>query len=533
MKNILYILALAAVTCCYAQEQMPQMTDDYCFGFLPGYPDHYCECSRTASRFQYPLEVEVTGTMWFYASVNDLKQGLSAYWFADCSVTFEVYAFCSSKTPTVTMTVGPNQMCDLDVAEINRRLDEMGDMAELMSQVLTPRVKVYPNGGTGHVYCYPFDQGPVSTCADPLPVIPRMTYVCDQPTEVYELQPANIASSGMGFIQWKQKNNQPGTIRLTLDSCNGTEIANVTLADSLRVFVLDPTAMKAAKNANKSVFVHVTHPSGYVGRMIYRNTLKWDNQRIDTTLCQGKGLQLADTILYETTVYPNDTLWTVADTLSLTTYYLTVEAPTPVYDTLRLKANQLPYNYHNQIIPKDGWGDYDLTIHQSGRCDERYLLTVEHTIVQLETTLDTTVCLGKTVEFGGVTYANDTIIRDSAWVDADTWAIRDVTINFTEPELEYDTLSIPQEWFKANGYWSSEYGILIKGYGDTLIVKTKKNTCTRWIQLHIEQREIGTDINEVPVSDISAIKYMRDGVMYIRREGQEYDLLGRPVRNKQ
>ena len=177
MKNILYILALAAVTCCYAQEQMPQMTDDYCFGFLPGYPDHYCECSRTASRFQYPLEVEVTGTMWFYASVNDLKQGLSAYWFADCSVTFEVYAFCSSKTPTVTMTVGPNQMCDLDVAEINRRLDEMGDMAELMSQVLTPRVKVYTNGGKGDVYCYPLDQGQVSTYADQLPFIPRRHHV--------------------------------------------------------------------------------------------------------------------------------------------------------------------------------------------------------------------------------------------------------------------------------------------------------------------------------------------------------------------
>ena len=532
MKKILYILALAAATCCYAQEHAPEMTEDWCWGKLPGYPDHYCECSNTASQFQYPLEVEVTGTMWFTASVNDLKQGLSAYWFADCSVTFEVYAFCSSKTPTVTMTVGPNQMCDLDVAEINRRLDEMGDMAELMSQVLTPRVKVYPNGGTGHVYCYPYDQGPVSTCADPLPVIPRMTYVCDQPTEVYELHPEKIATSGKGFIQWKQKNNQPGTIRLTLGSCTGTEIANVTLTDSLRVLVLDPVKMKAAKTANQSIFVHVTHPAGYTGRMIYRNTLKWDNQRIDTTLCQGKGLQLADTILYETTVYPNDTLWTVADTLSLTTYYLTIEAPTPIYDTLRLKANQLPYNYRNQIIPKDGWGDYDLTIHQANRCDERYLLHVEHLITKQETTLDTTVCLGKTVVFSDMTYTTDTVIRDSAWVDADTWAIRDISIHFTEPEIEYDTLYIPQEWFTANGYWHSGYAVLIKGYGDTLIVKTKKNTCTRWIQLHIEPRSIGTDIDAIPVSDIPAVKYLRDGVIYIRREGKEYDLLGRPIQGQ-
>ena len=57
MKKILYILGLVAATCCYAQEQMPQMTDDYCFGFLPGYPDHYCECRNTSTPFSYPLQV--------------------------------------------------------------------------------------------------------------------------------------------------------------------------------------------------------------------------------------------------------------------------------------------------------------------------------------------------------------------------------------------------------------------------------------------------------------------------------------------
>lgn len=107
------------------------------------------------------------------------------------------------------MTVGANRMHEMDVTEINSKLEEMGDMAELMSQALTPRIKVYPNGGTGTVYCYPYDQGPWSTCSDILPVIPRMTYVCDQATEVYELKPSRIASTGKGFIQWKQKRNQP------------------------------------------------------------------------------------------------------------------------------------------------------------------------------------------------------------------------------------------------------------------------------------------------------------------------------------
>jgi len=512
-------------TCCFAQQEAPMGT--VCYGWLPGYPDHYCECRETSRQFQFPLEIEVADTMWFASTVDDMRQGLSAYWFSDCSLTFEVYAFCSSKTPTIKMTVAPNLMREMDVAEINRRLDEMGNMAELMSQVLIPRVKVYPNGGTGHVYCYPYDQGPLSTCENILPVIPRMTYVCDQPTEVYELQPSRIASTGKGFIQWKQKRNLPGTIRLTLDSCNGTEIANVTLADSMRVFVLDSTVMRAAKTANRSVFVHVTHPADYVGRIIYRNSIKWDSQRIDTILCQGKTLQLADTVLSESTIYPNDLLWKSNDTLSVTAYYLTIEPPTPVYDTLRLKAKQLPYNYRNQIIPKEGWGDYDFTIHQAGRCDERYMLHVHHDIVTTEMTIHDTLCTGKTVTYGDITYTNDTVIRDSAWVDADTWAIRDITIHFTEPELEYDTLLVPPSYMTARGYWYADLGVMVY-YGDTMIVKTKRNTCTRWIQLHVGEREIGTSIQTIPQEE-QIYKYMRDGILYIRREGQEYDLLGRPI----
>lgn len=535
MKKLFCLFALVAATCSYAQENAPQMKNDSCFGKLSGYPDHYCECRTTSIPFAFPLEMEIADTTWFVSTVNDLKQGLSAYWFSNCSVTFEVYAFCSSKLPTITMTVGANRMHEMDVTEINSKLEEMGDMAELMSQALTPRIKVYPNGGTGTVYCYPYDQGPWSTCSDILPVIPRMTYVCDQATEVYELKPSRIASTGKGFIQWKQKRNQPGTIRLTTDSCNGPEIANVTLSDSTRVLVLNEQQMKTIKTAQKSVFVHVTHPADYVGRVTYRNSIVWDEQSLDTTLCQGKILQLTDTVLSQTTVYPNEILWTGGDTLSRTTVYLTVEPPTTQYDTLMLKAKQLPYNYHNQIIPKDGWGDYDFLIHQTGRCDEHYLVHVEHKYVTKEITVDTTLCEGKTITISNVTYANDTIIQDSTWIDADTWAYRDITIAFTEPEIEYDTIAVPPSEMTARGYWYDELGVMVQ-YGDTMIVKTKKNTCTRWIQLHVEEADEPIDpkedIRNVEVEQ-QPIKFLRDGVLYIRREGEEYDLLGRPVTNKQ
>lgn len=499
MKKIVSLFIVLVSCCCFAQQQAPQEDSSPCSGWLPGYPEHYCTCRYTSQAFGFPLETQVTDTMWFSSSVEDLKQGLSAYWFSNCSVTFEVYAFCSSKTPTIMMTVGANQMREMDVNTINQKLEEMGDMATLMSQTLIPRIKVYPNGGTGTVYCFPYDQGPASSCSNTLPFIPRMTYVCSNTAEVYELQPSRISSNGKGFIRWKQKKNYPCSIRLTEGSCDGPEIANVTLADSMHVYVLDPVQMKAAKRAGNSVFVHVTHPEGYVGRIFYRNTLQWDEQRIDTTICQGKSLQLSDTILTQSTVYPNDTLWKAGDTLSLTTYHLTIEPPTPQYDTLLFKSAQLPTTYRNQYIAKDGWGDYDFTVHQADKCDERYLLHVDHNFVTQKTEVDTTLCLGKTIKINNVTYSRDTVIHDSVWTYAaasnstpDTYTIRHITIHFTEPDVEYDTISVLPSKMTNRGYWYADLSAMVS-YGDTLIVKKKNNTCTRYIQLHVDKSVIITE----------------------------------------
>ena len=489
MKRILYILTLVIAANAYAQQNAPQQQmEGKCWGDLPGYPYYYCECTNEAIDFAFPLQLELTDTMWYKATIDVMRQGLSAYWFSDVSVTFEVYAFCSSEGPTITMTVGGNRMKEMAVEEINRRLDEMGDMADMIGKVLFPRIRVYPRNGTGTVYCYPYDQGPRSTCENTLPLIPRMTYVCDTTEEVYELTPARINSYGRGFIHWKQKNNLPATIRLTQDSCNGAEMANVTLSDSLHVYVLDSIQMKAAKQAGRSIFVHVSHPEGYVGRLIYHNTLIRDAQIIDTTLCQGKYIQLPDTVLKETTYYPNDIVWVGGDTLSLTAYNLTVVPPTPQYDTLRLKASQLPRSYKNQhVIPANGWGDYDFMVTKKNQCDEHWLVHVEHKIDTISTVVNQTLCQGKTFTASGITYERDTVIKDSIWKDADTYEMRDITLHFTEPELEYDTVSIAPSKMTVNGYWYAGLGVVIKGYGDTLIVKKQRNQCTRIIQLHVDQ----------------------------------------------
>jgi len=153
IANIVILLAMSLMAVAQSEGQ--------CEWWKEGYPDHFCDC-RAGTPFQFPLQVALTDTMWFSTTVEDLKLGLSAYWLASTSLTFEVYAFCSSYTPTITMTVGGNQMREMSMDEINSKLDQMGGsgMGGVIS-TLVPRIKVYPNnGGTGTVYCYPYDEGP-------------------------------------------------------------------------------------------------------------------------------------------------------------------------------------------------------------------------------------------------------------------------------------------------------------------------------------------------------------------------------------
>ena len=99
--------------------------------------------------------------------------------------------------------------------------------------------------------------------------------------------------------------------------------------------------------------------------------------------------------------------------------------------------------------------------------------------------------------------------------------------------MEFDTVSVKPSEIK-NGYWFNDLGVLLYNYGDTVVTITKKNTCTRLVQVTVleeEEPQPHEDVTLLPDGNDAACKFLRDGVLYIRREGKEYDLLGRP--NKQ
>lgn len=341
-------------------------------------PYYYCPCMESSTAFAFPYEGEVKDTMWFTATVNDLRQGISAYWFANSSVTMEVYAFCTSKEPTITLTVGANQMRDIDVTKINKKLNEMGELGTA-AQKMTPHIRVYPNGGSGRVYCYPYDQGPHSTCEDPIPLRPGMTYVCDQEENAYRMEGSGIATSGRAFIHWKQKENKACEIWLTLDSCDGEEIGRATLTDSLHVFQPDAAKLAEARQAQRALWLHAKHDKGYTGRIYYYNNPKYAEPLapLKRTTCSGKSIYVNMRKYTRSTSFI-DTIWVGHDTLRTQEVKLTFTQPELEYDTAYVTQVQLNRGYvypaTNAVIRE--LGDTILVINEPGECTRRIQLTL-------------------------------------------------------------------------------------------------------------------------------------------------------------
>ena len=340
-------------------------------------PYYYCPCMEASQPFAFPYEAEVRDTLWFTATLNDLRQGISAYWFANSSVTMEVYALCTSKLPTITLTVGSNQMRDIDVAKINKKLDEMKEMAKVAEQ-MTPHIRVYPNnGGSGHVYCYPYDQGPHSTCEEPIPLRPGMTYVCDKQENAYRMEWSQIPSSGKAFVDWKQIKNKACTIWLTVDSCTGEEIGRASLTDSLHVYQPDSAKLVDARKAKRLIWLHVKQENGFTGRIYWYNNPKYAEslEPIQKSTCYGKTLS-ANMRTYQSDTTFTETLWIARDTLQTQEISFSFTQPKLEYDTVYAKPRELMSGliYQGNILRS--FNDTTIEIRKNNTCTRRVQVTV-------------------------------------------------------------------------------------------------------------------------------------------------------------
>ena len=343
-------------------------------------PYYFCDCELTSTRFEFPFEREINDTVWFSASLNDLQQGMSAHWFGNCALTFEVYAFCTSKQPTITFDVPANRMYEMSITQINERLDGMGTTARELAGSLEPRIRVYPHdGGSGKAYAYPYNQGPESTCEKPLPMILGMLYVCDTAEMAFKMEPENIPDKTRSFIKWFTAGNEECDFRLTLDSCNGEEIGHKVLADSLHVFWPDSAKLVAAKQAGRSVWLHTMASGDYVrGRITWYEKARYTTSTtINRTTCSGKTLT-ANLIKYERDTNFIDTIVAQFDTLRQSFVNLTFTAPQQEYDTVYLDPITIRRGYRYQPSGEIfyEYGDYPIEIKKPNTCTRAILLSI-------------------------------------------------------------------------------------------------------------------------------------------------------------
>lgn len=418
--GLLVMLSMSAYAA--SSEPTDTVTCDSLARFYNAQP-FFCECEFNSHPFAFPVDTVIADTTWFTATADDLKRGISAYWFADCSVTMEVYAMCVSQEPTFTLTIGRNQMREMDVTKINKKIEEMGNAAAYLKN-LTPHIRVYPhNGGSGRVYCYPYDQGPHSVCDDPLEVRAGMTYVCNEAENKYRLPWQNMPASGKAFIAWKQLKNQPADFVLTLDSCNGEEIGRTRLTDSLHVYQFDSAQLVTARKEKREIWLHVNHAKGFTGRVYY--------------------------------------------------YYI--------------NANKI----------------------------------VEGELVENST------CLGKKLTVNERTYVRDTSFVDTTRIAVDSLLTTPVHFTFTEPKMEYDTVSVMPADLNR-GYRHSS-GHVLNTYGDTIVEIVKPNVCTRRIQVTVLDP---SGVESVSAGRNGAYKQLQNGQLFILIDDRKYNVLGQQTQNK-
>lgn len=366
-------------------------------------PSFYCECER-ASAFVFPLEKSVKGEEWYTASWDDIKQGLSAYWFSSCSVTMEVYAFCLSKVPTFSLTISGNQMCDMDVEKINQKLANLSEREKEMMKDLKPHIRVIPNKKpgqdgecTGQVYCYPYDQGPEGTCERAIEIRQYMTYVCDKEENVYRLPWSTISSKGKAFIRWKQKENKPAEFCFTLSTCDGDTVAQTELSDSLHVFQPDSAMLVNARKAKQDLWLHVKHAEGFTGRFWYYNNPKYTDEplpAISGNICEGKTLS-ANLRTYDKDTMFIDTLWVGHDSLTSMEVQFTFTAPVLRYDTVAVQEQELGgFRYKDtksgitKVLKMEAFGDTILDFKGANICTQRVQLTVKEKVIPVPTELE-------------------------------------------------------------------------------------------------------------------------------------------------
>ena len=373
-----------------------------CSGYKDTYPDHYCECNYDHTKIQNMSGLKnltFNDSIWFKTTLKTFTEaGMTAYLFSESDVQVDIYQNCRTFNTMHQFTVSKNQTRDLDHQTILDKLEQNGASSSANTVIY---VLFYPleEGADCRLMCYPYNTGPNSTAADPLPVLIGMTYVSSHANDVYELKAEAIPTTYALYTQWKEENNAPCHLKVTRGSANGPVVAEHDFLSAETYFYFDPALLAEVKASSESLYMHYDHDASAAGRIQVVEGKVTENT-IDVTECQGKTYQIGDIVFSQSAVHTT-MAWIDATTLEKTTYNIVFTEPEAQYDTLRVHVADMPYTYQGQFtIPVSGDCDYDFTIHRDGECDERVLL---HVIRMNDEYM--TICHGDAYTWHGNTYS--------------------------------------------------------------------------------------------------------------------------------
>ena len=486
MKKIVYIF-LTALLCMATAATYAQVNKENCNEQMiaNGWPSYYCDCKFNADAFTLPLDMQIYDSVWFDATLNDIANGLSAYLHSDCDMSFDVYIGCTAIAPKYQAIFTQNQTNTVNSQTIKEKLDEMGlgNLNQRFYICISP-----VNGLGGRLIASAPDKGFPSTCADPLRLFPGMSFLSTDVESVYFIDPSDIEADIDLVIQWVGDNNAPCQLTVTRGACNGTVIEQINITDKNQIFCLSARDLELAWENDELFYLHFAHAPNTTGTLRCMTAIyEEDVEAIE--LCQGKALQLADTILTQPTVYLGDTMHVADNRFAVKIYDLTFIQPQALRDTIRLKNSQLPYNYRGQYtIPVGGINqDYDVTIRNAGECDERYLLHVAHDLTTITSSRDTTICYGGKYVSNGITYKNDFTDIQRTQLNSDTLLVDTIHVYFaTSLDVINDTLRLKSNQLSSSYRYRGQR-IKIPQFGDYEfdLYKPDGSGCMEKVLLHV------------------------------------------------
>ena len=526
-----------------------------------GWPSYYCECNYNYHDFSLPIDMQVSDTVWFRAYLSDIIRGMSAYLHADCDFQFNIYTRCSVHEPNHTAIFSQNKTSTLDADFITQKLIEMGYDPDGVNARFYLSISPI-NGMGGRIICTPIDQGFHSTCSDALHLFPDMNILSSNADDVYIIDPSDIPAGEDVCVRWQSATNTPCHLRVTRGTCDGKTIAEMDFRSQEDLYRLSSWLLDDAWNSEEVFYLHFSHDAKTSGTIsLYSELVEYVDIITDTAVCRTQGLQLPDTLLTESTVYPYDTIQYAAGVYHILKYRVTILESKSHYETVEACDS---YTWNGETYTKSGdyvytttatngcdsivtlhltinqsvateetvfacdsyeWngatyttsGDYTYTTATANGCDS--VVSLHLTIYQSETAEETVVACDS-YEWNGTTYTES---GDYTYFSAaDNGCDRIVTLRLTIHQSE----TVEETVVACDSYsWN---GATYTESGDYTYITTTDNGCDRVEILHLTI-DICSAVEDVPATSEEIRKILQGDQILILRNGQTYNLLGRMI----